>query len=96
MENNNQKWESLTPGILESLIGKKIEWIAPRGKANREYGDYHGIDIITAVDATKRNPLTCKSIEGDQLWFAFVDDLMDYKFMSYSDSFRVVQFKILE
>ena len=78
---------------LEELVGKTIKWSAPSAKENRPYS---GIDKIISVDLKERRPLKTEVIEGDDLSFAFVDDFMNNEFLSYSDSYRVVQFKVIE
>jgi hypothetical protein len=78
---------------LETLVGKTIKWSAPSAKENRPYS---GIDKIISIDLKDRTPLKTEVIEGDDLSFAFVDDMMKNEFLSYSDSYRVVSFEIIE
>ena len=89
-----QEFQELAFVLLESLVGKTIEWRAP---ASRENHPYSGIDKIVSLDKDNpRRPLVCECIEGDELKYAFVDDMMRNEFMSYSDSYRVVTFKIVD
>lgn len=85
--------QALSPLMLHTLIGKTIKWNAPSAKENRPYS---GTDKIISVNLGNRNPLKTESIEGDDLQYAFIDDLMDNELLSYSDSYRVVTYKIVE
>ena len=81
-------YEFLTSKNVSDLIGKKIKWTAPAYSGNKPY---IGISIINSIDFEKRKPLTCETIEGDELNYAF----MDGEDIVYSDSDRQVTFEII-
>lgn len=85
------EWYGLTKGILTSLVGKTIEWKAPGYNRN-----YSGKDKVLSIEIENRRPIISESLEGDDLQYAFLDDLMDGEVLSYSDSFRIVQYKIID
>lgn len=86
-------WNLMQVYGLENLVGKKVKWKAPASKYNK---DYEGIDIINEVNLNERRPLVCTCIEGDELKYAFIDDLADNAVLSYSDSYRFVTYQILD
>ena len=53
----------LTVANAKSFEGKTITW--------KGYGDYEGVALINKVDTSKRNPLECTIIQGDNLNYAF-------------------------
>lgn len=59
----------LTKENVQDLIGIKIEFTAEG--YNR---DYKGTAIINSVDFSKRNPIDCDCLSGDDLKYAFLDD----------------------
>lgn len=82
--------------VLPDLIGKKIRWYAPAYRMNK---DYTGVAIITSVDVNNRKPITSATLEGDELFYAFIDDMDSVdgrQVISYSDSYRNVTFEFLE
>lgn len=83
----------LTAEILPSLVGKTISWSAPSYRGNSPYS---GIDTITAVNLDERRPITATSIEGDQLWYAFIDKPWTEDYIAYSDSDRPISFEIVD
>lgn len=92
----NTELKIMTVSNVTGLIGKKIRWYAPAYKHNKPYT---GVAIITSVDVTKHKPITCAVLEGDELFYAFVDDYDFHegiKCISYSDSYRNVTFEIIE
>lgn len=101
----------LTNLNVETLIGKKIEWTAEAyGDNGWNRGAYWGIAIILSVDWSNRTPLKCKSIEGNELEYAFLDNHgletdnggESYSYthnnisLSYSDGDREVFYKIID
>ena len=84
---------TLTTENLEILKGKKIRWYAPASKYNN---NYTGVALIKEINISERRPIKSETIEGDDLDYAFVDDIMNDGSISYSDSFRNVTFKISE
>ena len=85
--------QNLTVKNAQGLIGKTIKWFAPAAKENQ---DYTGTAKIMAVDFNYRRLISSENLDGDNLDFAFVDDLMNDGSISYSDSYRNVTFKIIE
>ena len=91
----------LTECNINDYIGKEIEFTAEGYKGN---GDYHGVAIIKSVDMSKRFPIECERISGDDLRFAFLDDhglgttdggntyhiIEGSRCFSYSDAYREV------
>jgi hypothetical protein len=77
----------------KTLIGKTIQWKAPGYKTT-----YTGIAIITAVDESSQRPLTVKTIEGDDLQYAFVNEYnkedVEIGALCYSDGDRYVTYVI--
>ena len=82
--------KALTLSAAKDLIGKTIKWTAPGYHAN---GNYSGTDKIISVDPSDRRPIKAKSLEGDQLWFAFQDPNPKSEFLCYSDSDRFVSYQ---
>ena len=80
----------LTTKNLKELQGKRIKWFAPAYKYNN---DYTGECIITNVNLEERRPIKSETISGDNLDYAFIDDLMNNGSISYSDSYRNVTFE---
>lgn len=85
----------LTVQLAEQLIGKKIEWHAPNLYANQPYS---GISIITKIDLSNRNPISCINIEGHGLEYAFLYTFKEDNsiIFSYSDYYNFVTFKVIE
>lgn len=83
-------YEFLTSKNVSDVIGKKISWTAPAYEGNRPY---RGVAIINLVSwgTMDDRPLTCETIEGDDLRYAF----MDGEDFVYSDSDRQVTFQII-
>lgn len=95
----------LTETNVFELIGKRVEFRAPSASENRPY---HGVSIINSVYMSKRNPIECTFIEGDDLKFAFLDDhglestdggetyhaAEANRCFSYSDGYREVSVRI--
>lgn len=91
----------LTECNINDYIGKKIAFTAEGYEGN---GNYHGVAIIKSVDMSKRFPIECECISGDDLRFAFLDNhglettdngntyhtVNGDRCFSYSDSFREV------
>lgn len=100
-------YRPLTESNVKDFIGKKVEFTAEGYCAN---GDYRGIAIIKSVDMSKRNPIECECLEGDDLRYAFLDDhglettdggntyhiVPQDKCFSYSDGYREVFIKVCE
>ena len=95
----------LTENNVKSIIGKKIEFIAPGYKDEC----YKGIATINSVDISKRNPILCTYESGDNLKYAVLDnhglktdDGEIYHFIdndrcfSYSDTFREIRVRVCE
>lgn len=96
-----QDYYPLTKENIMDLIGKKVEFTAEAYEGN---STYRGIAIISAVDYSKKNPISCECISGDDLKFAFLDDHglttdnngLTYQLtkectsFSYSDSYREI------
>lgn len=81
---------------LPNLLGKQIRWYAPSSKYNQ---NYTGVAIITSVNLEERRPITSETVDGDELDYAFNDDMDDVDgeaVISYSDSYRNVSFEILD
>jgi hypothetical protein len=76
---------------VKTLVGKTIKWSAPGYRAN---GNYSGVAKITGVK-DERNPLVSETISGDNLEYAFVDEMSD-GLLAYSDSYRIVTYEIVE
>ena len=53
----------LTVENAKSFEGKTITW--------KGYGNYEGVALLNKVDVSKRNPLECTIISGDNLNYAF-------------------------
>ena len=85
--------QTLTIKNVKSLIGKEIEWFAPAAKENN---NYTGKCRIMSVDFDYRKPISSENLNGDNLDYAFIDDLMNDGSFSYSDSYRNVIYKIIE
>lgn len=83
----------LTAEILPSLVGKTISWGAPSYRGNSPYG---GIATITAVNLDERRPIKATTIEGDELWFAFIEKPWTEDYVAYSDADRPVSFEIVD
>jgi hypothetical protein len=83
----------LTVEILPSLIGKTISWSAPAARENEPYG---GICKILSVDMTQRRPITAETIEGDDIWYGFVEEGWTDGNVAYSDADRYISFEGLE
>lgn len=90
----------LSESNVNNFIGKKITWTAESAQSK----PYSGVAVIKSVDMTKRNPLECETIEGDDLSFAFLDNhglkqVEDGRFtvskndkcLSYSDNYREIE-----
>lgn len=60
----------LTKENINGLIGKEVEFTAEAYEGN---SSYRGTAIITAVDYSKRFPILCRHISGDDLKFACLD-----------------------
>lgn len=85
---------------VKNLVGKKFQWTAEGYNKN-----YKGVAVITAVDMSAEHPLTVKTIEGDDLSFAYVEgfglrakgdgsyvvDENEPKCFTYSDDYREVE-----
>lgn len=76
----------LTKSNIQSLIGKQVTFTVQGYEAN---GLYNGIAVIKGVDFSKRFPIICESVSGDNLGFAFID--MDNESFTYSDNDRPVE-----
>jgi hypothetical protein len=50
------------------LIGKTIQWTVEAGRKV-----YTGIDRITGIDFSKRQPFTTEKFSGDDLGYAFIE-----------------------
>jgi len=101
------KYIPLTESNVKNFIGKKIEFTASSDSAN---GNYRGVVVIQSVDMTKRNPITCECVSGDDLRYAFLDNhglettdggetyhIVDVdRCFSYSDGYREVFFRVCE
>ena len=97
----------LTETNVKNLMGKKISFTAEGYDAN---GNYNGVAVIKSVDITKRFPIECECISGDDLRFAILDNhglettdggntyhMVDHdRCFSYSDRYREVFVKICE
>lgn len=77
----------LTKANIESLIGKKVTFTVEGYEAN---GMYNGTAIIKAVDFSKRHPIECEVVSGDNLGYAFIDSF-DSESFAYSDSGRPIE-----
>lgn len=53
----------LTAENAKQFEGKTVTW--------KGYGNYEGVALINKVDTSKRNPLECTIISGDNLNYAF-------------------------
>lgn len=76
----------LTKSNIQSLIGKTITFLVSGYEAN---GVYNGIAVIKGVDFSKKHPIACETISGDDLSYAFID--MDGESFTYSDNDRPVE-----
>lgn len=83
----------LTVEILPSLVGKTISWAAPSYRGNHPYG---GIATITAVDMNQRRPITATTVEGDEIWFGFIDKPWTEGYIAYSDADRPISFELVD
>lgn len=85
----------LTTTDAKSLIGQTIQWYV-EGYANQNYS---GICIIEHVEPTERRPLKTKTIEGDNLDYAFNEweagNKLD-EFLCYSDGDRYIAYEVVE
>lgn len=73
----------------QQLIGKIITWSAPSSRWN---SPYTGVAKITSVDASRSRPITSETIEGDDLDYAFVEDV-EMGLLCYGDGDRCVTFE---
>lgn len=97
----------LTETNVKDFIGKKVEFTAEGYSAN---GNYHGVAVIKSVDLTKRFPIECECVSGDNLHLAILDDhglettdggntyhIVDHdKCFSFSDLYREVFVTVCE
>ncbi len=99
------QYKPLTKENIENFIGKKIEF-----SAEGFGGYYRGIALIKSVDFSKRFPIECECLSGDDLSYAFLDDhglisndggttyslTKTNKCFSYSDSYREIFIRLCE
>lgn len=76
----------LTKNNIAAYIGKQIKFTANGYEANYVYS---GVCIIKDVDYSKEHPISCHTIFGDNLAYAFID--MDGESFTYSDNDRPIE-----
>lgn len=67
----------LTEANIDQTVGKTIIWWSPADPANGTDGCYYGKCKVLGVDLNKRNPLSVDVTEGENLNYAFIDDLRE-------------------
>lgn len=76
----------LTKNNVESFIGREIRWWAPAAEGNKTC---EGVAVIEAVDFNRRRPIKARTIEGDDLDYAFFGN-DDEQVFAYGDEDRFV------
>ena len=91
-----RKINTLRMSNIESLIGKRIQWVGDSYEHNPKPT---GVAIITEIDMGNRKPIISTTISGQNLNHAFIDyhatDKEDKPF-SYGDEMRYIEYIVLK